>query len=279
MELHAKLKANELPELTEEQKESPFSGIYKRDIGDVTPEIELAFQPGEMIDPSKAVMPEDLWEYLLPGGPEPEMGYCLLPNGGGYTCLVADVPGVSKEMFDFRTRLVLADHVGFMIEFPGKHLGHWESLCTEDFGVGYMHATILDRSYSAFELGYPTHPSLANPEIVEFIAKEADEIPLEGPIDATRGKNTLVFVSRETDTGLRCWAFVYSGLHVVEGKSSLVLAPGEEITLEKCRLRGLHLAYEYVGRKELLDEYYEEYRDRPMAPAKPWPERFLPFRH
>ncbi|GAA1061104.1 DAPG hydrolase family protein [Agromyces bracchium] len=276
---YERFRADELRELTEEEKLSPFSGFYKRDIGDLAPEIVASFQPGVTIDPSKAVMPENLWEYLLPGGPQPEMGYCLLPNGAGYTCLVADVPGVTKEMFDFRLRLVLADHMGFMIEFPGKQLGHWEGLCVEDFGVGYMHGTILTRNYSAYELGYPTHPTLANPEIVEFIAKEADEISLEGPIDPTRGKCMLVFVTRETPTGLRCWAITYSGLHLVDGVSTLVLAPGEEVTLEMCRLRGLHHAYEYVGRKELLDEFYEEYKEKPLDPAKPWPERFLPFRH
>lgn len=274
-----RVSAVDLPELTDEEQKSPFSGMYKRDIGDLAPEIVEAFAPRHVLDPAKAVMPEDLWEYLIADGPEPEMGYCLLPNGAGYTCLVADVPGMTKEKFDFRLKLVLADHMGFMIEFPGKQLGHWDGLCTEDFGVGYMHGTILTRGYSAFELGYPTHPSVVNPEIVEFIAKEADEISLEGPIDTTRGKCMLVFVTRETETGLRCWAFTYSGMHLVNGESTVVLAPNEEITLEMCRLRGLHHAYEYVGRKELLDEYYEEWKDKPLPPAKPWPERFLPFQH
>ena len=186
-----KFKASELPELTAEQKKSPFAYFYKRDIGELAPEIVEAFKPGRTIDPKKAVMPENMWEYLLPGGPEPEMGYCMLPNGAGYTCLIADVPGMTKEMFDFRTRLVFADHMGFMIEFPGKHLEHYDGLCVEDFGVGYMHAFILDRNYSSYELGYPEHPTHANPEIVEFVVKEADEIPIEGPIDPDKGKNML----------------------------------------------------------------------------------------
>ena len=271
--------AEELPALTEEQKQSPFAYFYNRTIGDLAPEIQAAYAPGNEMDPSLAVMPEDMWEYLQPGAKEPTMGYCRLPDGTGYSCTIADVPGMTKEMFDFRLKLVFHDHMGFMIEYPGKHEGHWDGLCTEDFGVGYMHATILDRKYSTYELGYPTHPTIANPEIVEFLCKEADEISLEGPIDPDRGKCMLLFLTKQAEDGLHCWAITYSGMHLINRKSTNVLAPGEEIPLEVIRLRGLHHAYEYVGRRELLEELYEKYKDAPMEPAKPWPERFLPFRH
>lgn len=279
MSVYDKCLASELPELTAEEKASPYSEFYKRDIGDLPADVIAAFAPGNEMDPAKAVMPEDMWEYLQPGGPVPEMGYCKLPNGAAYTCLKCDVPGMTQEMFNFRTRLVFADHMGFMIEFPGKHLGHWDGLCTEDFGVGYMHGFILDRNYSCMELGYPTHPTLVNPEITEFVVKEAHEVSLEGPIEPEKGWNMLCFVTRKTETGLHCWAFVYTGMVFADGKSTVKLAPGEEAKVEVARQRGIHLAYEYVGRKELCDKYFAEWGDKALAPAKPWPDRFVPFRH
>jgi|GEM_PF-3294037 hypothetical protein len=279
MDSRIQLARNELPELTAKEKNSPYADYYYRTIAEPPPEILAAFQPDKPMDPAKAILPEDMGMFADPNCPDPEMGYCKLPGGGGYSCVVAKMPGMKKEHFDFRLRLVLADHFGFVIEYPGFHLEHYDGMCIEDFAEGQMHALILDRCYSPAELGLSVNPADVNPKILGFMVKEADVIPLEGPIDPHRGLNTLAFVMRQMENGIEYWAFAYSGIHVENGKAVTKLAPGEVVTEEKCRLRGLHHAYEYANEAQILPALYDLYGQEDLPGAKPWPERYRFLQH
>lgn len=266
-----------LPPLTEEQKACPYATLYGREIAQPDEEILAAFAPERPMDSNKAVLPEHLCRLLDPAF-RPEMGYCVLPNGVGYSCTVVRLPGADEAMYDYRLKLVFSEDMGFIVEYPGFHFEHYDGLCIEDNGAGPQ-ALILDRNYSAAELGFPGDPTVLNPDILSISAHDQDAVAVEGPIDPRRGKGVLILVNRRMEGGVEQWWFVYSGLHIQDGKTLVVLDEGETITAEECRRKGLHLAYESVNQLQYLPILMEQYPDRAFSPARPWPARYRFLQH
>ncbi len=272
-----KIDPKDLPPLTEEQKAYPYSDLYYRDIAEPCQAVKDKFAPNNYLDPSKAIMPEDFTKFTDPDF-VPEMGYCKLPNGAGYSCTVVDLPEGNMEMFDYRLKLVFSEDMGFIVEYPGFHFKHFDGVCVEDSYDGPK-ALILDRNYSAYELGFTDLPTNINPKLLGFCGHEQDFVSAEGPIDPTRGKGALFLITKKLDKGIQHIWIVYYGLHVCNGKAEVVLGDGEVIEAEQCRRAGLHLAYESVNQVQYLPILMERYPDREFAPAKPWPDRLLFLKH
>lgn len=272
-----KIDPKDLPPLTEEQKAYPYADLYYRDIAEPCQKIKDAFAPDSQIDPSNAILPEDLNKFLDPDF-VPEMGYCILPSGAGYSCGVVDLPDAKLEMFDYRLKLVFSEDMGFIVEYPGFHFEHYNGVCVEDSYDGPK-ALILDRNYSAFDLGFSDLPTKLNPAIVGFSAHEQDFVSAEGPINPTQGRGALILITKKLEKGLQHIWLVYYGLHVRYGKSDLVLGENEVIDPEQCRRAGLHLTYESVNQVQFLSEMMKRYPDREFSPERPWPERLLFLKH
>ena len=272
-----KLSPNELPPLNEEQKSCPYSDLYYREIAEPDESVMAAFSPGQPMDPSLALMPEDFRKFLEPGF-TPQAGYCVLSNGAGYSCSVVNLPGATMEMFDYRLKLVFSEDMGFIVEYPGFHFEHYNGLCVEDSFDGPK-ALILDRNYSACELGFSDLPSKLNPDILDFSAHEQDFVPVEGPIDPEKGRGALFLITKKIEGGLQHIWIVYYGLRVSNGKAITVLGKNEVIEAEKCRRSGLHLAYESVNQNQYLPELMKRFPDREFRPERPWPERYRFLKH
>lgn len=272
-----KLPPEELPPLTEEQKKYPYADLYYRELSDPSEAVMKAFEPGNALAPEQALKPEDFKKLLDPDF-TPACGYCVLPNGVGYSCTVVDLPGASLELFDYRLKLVFSEDMGFVVEYPGFHFQHYNGLCIEDNHDGCM-ALILDRNYSAHELGFADLPSKLNPSILGFSAHEQDFVPLEGPIDPEKGRGALFLITKKIPDGLQHIWIVYQGLHVCEGKSVILLGDGETICEEQCRRTGLHTAYESINQVLFIQEMMRRYPDRSFLPERPWPERYAFLKH
>ena len=277
MNYQFKIDPQKLPALTEEQKACPYAALYERNIAEPGADILAAFAPDHEIASSLAVMPEDLCKILDPNF-HPTMGYCVMPNGVGYSCTVVRLPGAVPEMYDYRLNLVFAEDMGFIVEYPGFHFEHYDGLCIEDNGAGPK-ALILDRNYSFAELGFPGDPTKINSDILSISAHDQDIVAVEGPIDPNRDKGVLILVNKRIAGGMEQWWFVYSGLHIQDGKSAVVLAADEVISAESCRRKGLHLAYEAVNQLQYLPILMEQYPFRAFTPPRPWPERYRFLQH
>lgn len=272
-----KLSLSELPALTKEQQAFPYSDLYYRDIAEPDDAIMNAYAPEHPIDPSLAIMPEDLVKFITPSF-LPTNGYCVLPNGVGYCCAVVNLPGANLQMFDYRLKLVFSEDMGFIVEYPGFHKEHYNGLCIEDSFDGPK-ALILDRNYSAYELGFSDLPNHLNPEIVGFSAHEQDFIATEGPIDPTRGKGVLILITKKIPGGLQHIWIIYQGIHICNQKSVVVLSDDEVITQEQCRRIGLHLAYESVNQNQYLPILMKRFPNRTFGNERPWPDKYLFLKH
>ena len=265
-------RVEDLPELSDEDKKKPYASYYSRGRLTPPPHLLAAIQPGNPIDPARAVMPENLSILLDPDTPDPLPGYCALPNGGAYACMVIKMPGVTMEMINWWMPWVLGDHMRYKIWHPGSHAEHYLGLAVEDIGDG-MADLYLGNVYSFKDLGLPDDPAAFNPKILAINRCRAQCHLHSQPEDAPKSNFTMIHVVRKIEGGLEYWSFFWSGIHIENGRAVLKINPGEVITAENGRHFASHLAHEYTTLAAILPELYAQYKNDPVIPPPPWPER------
>lgn len=86
--------------LSEAEKKQPYAKYFYMPMAKPARESVAIVDRGP-IDPSKALLPENLNDLLKPGYLASEVGYCQLPDGSGYVSSIVEMPGVTPEMFDW----------------------------------------------------------------------------------------------------------------------------------------------------------------------------------
>ena len=269
-------RVEDLPELSEEEKIKPYASYYYRGRLNPAPDIELLVKPGQAMDAKDALMPEDLVRLLDPNMPEPRKGYCLLPNGAAYSCMVIKMPGATQAMVSWWMPWVLADHMRYKIWHPGSHLEHYSGLAVEDIGGG-MADIFLGDPYSYVDMGFPGDPTVLNPKILSIASTRGQTRLHSEPADSRHGKFSMIHVVREIEGGIEYWSFAWTGMRIDQGKTVMVIEPDEVITEEHGRHFASHLAYEYTTYARILPELYAQYGQDPITPPPPWPARIQPF--
>lgn len=80
------------PELSAEEKKLPLAKYYDLPLYTCGPLQQQLIDAGPM-DPSKAIRPENFLDLLLPEGyHDTEFGYCMMPDGSGYTAIYTTYP-------------------------------------------------------------------------------------------------------------------------------------------------------------------------------------------
>lgn len=85
--------------LTDEEKTRPYALYFDRT--PVAPPKESLSPMAAPMDPSEALLPEDLNELPKPGCLASEVGWCVMPNGSGYVSCLTTMPGVTPRMIDW----------------------------------------------------------------------------------------------------------------------------------------------------------------------------------
>ncbi len=265
-------RAADLPPLSAEDAAKPYAPYYLR--GRLSPptRVAAAVRPHHPMDPALAVRPEDVAKTVAPGFPEPKTGYCLLPDGTPYGCVVTKMPGVTLDMVTWWIPWVLGDHMKYKVWHPGSHVEHYDGLAVEDLGDG-MADVYLGESHSFADLGIPSDPGALAPEFLSLHSVKGRAQLHALPEDPTRGRFTLNSMVRAIPGGIEYWSIVWIGVHFAGGKPVRVLGAGERPTLENARHFAAHLAYEYFTFSRILPELYAQYKDEPVRTPAPWPER------
>lgn len=265
-------RTDDLPPLTAEDAAKPYASYYYRGRLSPSEELQMAVRPGNPIDPAQAVRIDQLAALLEPGCPDPTPGYCLMPDGSAYSCMVIKMPGVDMGMVGWWIPWVLGDHMRYKIWHPGSHLEHYEGVAVEDVGGG-MADIFLGDAYTWQELGFPGEPSQVNPVVLSVNSCRGRIRLHSDPVDSPKGKFSMVHMVRKIDDGIEYWSFAWTGLWLADGKPVNVIAPGEIVTEENGRHFASHLAYEYTTFAKILPELYRQYGKDPITPPMPWPDR------
>ncbi len=235
--------------LTEEEKKSPYAVIYDLPIHDPDPEILEHFHPGEPMDPAKAFPVTEFERLFTPGAIEQDNGYCLLPDGTGFSAVHVKMPDATPEMEAIWCDGWLTESdVNYKVWLPGFHVSHQMPVIENlGWGTGIVDfACPLDPSKL---LSAP--PEVLDPEFIDFSGCSGYFTLLDDPSD--RLCQTIANCVRKCpDGGIEVQTIVWSGMHYIDGKPIRMIPEGETADIERVRLFGCHNAWENTRKGEIL---------------------------
>lgn len=92
-----------LPQLRPDEKESPFAKFYYVPVEMPAPEILEGIDADKPMDPEKAIGVDEVDRLFKVGYDEVENGWCVMPDGTGYSAVRVELPDVTAaELMQFQ---------------------------------------------------------------------------------------------------------------------------------------------------------------------------------
>lgn len=245
----------DIPELPEEARANPYADFYYVPVNDPDPAICAALAPGAQADGSQYLRPAE-YERIFTRDVGMDNGFCIGPEGTGFSAVTVDMPGVTSEMMAWWEDWFRSDDVHYRIWLPGLHISHHPII--ENLGWGVVGFNPMgrnnpsDEDYLRYGLAKP--PSILEPGLWSHDCSAASVVPVgsDEPTDFITLAHHLV----KTDTGFQMRLYAWMGLHIVEGNEHRMIAEGEGVDLERVRLFACHNAYEFSRCAELLPRLF-----------------------
>lgn len=269
--------------LTEEEKKSPIAKYYRETLAQPNPKLMQILSQGPM-DPSKALLPEDIEKMYEPGYMEVETGYCILPNSAGYVAVNNVFPGCTIEMMQWWFAWHALEQIRYRI---------WNPLCHPTIAVADV-----DREY----IKDPNVPLAKKSQgVVHFVVEDIgggeqnilihflDHDKMDGIDDAklaashqtvfggygiTSGRKKgepldkapaiMMHFCRETDEGVEFRTRFWMGYRWNKGKPMCVLPPHVKIPEFVPMGLAYHNVEEYSHLASILPDLYAEFGKDPL---------------
>jgi hypothetical protein len=241
-----------IPELTEEEKKSPYARFYYEPILPPAPEIVAAIQPGQQIDPSLALAPQDFLKLFIPGALKAYNGYCVLPDGTGFSVIHTRLPDITLEMEKWWNDWFRSNdynYLNYKIWLPGLHFMYTDPVW-EDLGWGHVNfqtVNPLEPLYSS------TLPKEMNPDFLTAHGGSFTLVPdyIGKPYWAT--VLHYVTLGKQGEDIITC---VWSGIHIHDGAPVRMIDKAEKVNPEHVRLFACHCAWESARKARLLPKLF-----------------------
>ncbi|AGF56036.1 hypothetical protein B0P06_005707 [Clostridium saccharoperbutylacetonicum] len=260
-------------ELTSEEEKRPYSKYFNQSIANPNEELLEILKKGPM-DPSKAIMPEDIRHLLEAGYDEVETGYCILPNGTGYVAVNNKFPGVTLDMINWWFAWHALEDMRYMLWFRKGHFGI--SVSDEDREIilnpntpmlekfqGRTHYVIEDAGNGPEDIQI----SFLKPEQLGFTADELKEkkatvVSANGLSQARAGgpkaPAIMIHYFRETPDGVESRSRFWMGYNMIDGKPCKLLPDGIQIPVQAPMGLAFHNVEEYSNLAVILPSLYKE---------------------
>ena len=246
-----------IPELTEEEKKSPYASFYYIPVGKPLPHIYEAIQPGRQMDPALAINledPEDVKKMFLPEGIPCKNGWCVMPDGTGFSAIETPMPEVTPEIDDWWFSWFTASDLNYKIWLPKLHFRH-KSPIYEDLGWGPLYLTSM-KQLTPEMLGIK-NPKELDPDFIGMQAPSLECVSADNPDAPTHYAILIHCIKRMEGGGIRFQTLVYTGVKWEDGKLVRMIPENETVDPERVRLFATHNAYEFARKAEILPGLYK----------------------
>lgn len=261
---------NLMPELTEEEKTSPFASYFYEKMADLDEEQEEGAQRPPL-RPDQCYMPEEIGNIILDrkDGTEecPSIGYGVMDNGVGYAAMKIVLPGITDEMVKkYREEFAHTEdnrNVFYKVWFPGNHYLHCKNGVVEDFGWGPLRCEMNWELFRFKHIGI-TREEIAqrDPECISFLGLAGDAVELGEP-DAKPWPMFMVSYTRLTESGREMLVHYWKGIQVNDdGTITLRVSEDREDTLKKMKIMMMHCMLEYMNEGRLIREFWNKSGDK-----------------
>lgn len=263
--------------LTEEEKARPYAAYFDRRPADV-PDERLGPMAAPM-DPSLALLPENLNDLLKPGYLPAEAGWCVMPNGTGYVSCLTKMSGVTPPMIDWWFAWHALEPLRYKIWWPE---GHFDLQIGEEARKRILDPAVPmaeknhGLTHHVFEDiggGAPDHIRIEfkSPEDYGFDMtrfKPPHASTLVAGVGYVRSAKAPFFIPavpvmmchlvREADGGIEFRTRFWMGYDIVHRKPKKKLPPFVKIPARIPKGLAMHCVYEYTNLSSFLTRIYEE---------------------
>lgn len=240
----------DLPPLSDHDAQSPFAQFYYVPVSKPAPAVVQAIGP-DQLDPAYCIDFENIDKLFSPDGNNLKNGWCIRPDGTGYSLIATDMPNATPEMEKFWMQWIMDpdyDYLNYRTWMPGLHISHAVPIL-ENLGWGVSRIEMLQPLPPPL-LGLSRPPQLLDPSFVGTIGSSGRSTLADHPED--QDYTILINCIKRTDTGLRVYSLCYMGMMWQAGQ----LVKMHDADPAKLRLFATHNAYEFHRKAELMPEVY-----------------------
>lgn len=238
-----------IPELAAEEKRSPYAKFYNEPVKAPAAEIVAALKEGKQMDASQVLPPSEVMRLFTPGTLKAENGYCVLPDGTGYSVTHSKLAGVTEEMEEWWGKWIVSpeyNHINFKITLPGLTYMYgnpvWANL---GWGNSNIHVVQPQKP-----LEPSTLPKELNPDFYSMDIRPLIIVPEWGvgrPYWATTA--SYITIGKKGEEITTC---VWSGTHIINGEPLRMLDKTQKVEIENVRLLACHYAWGQARKGQLL---------------------------
>jgi hypothetical protein len=268
-------------DLTEEEKKKPYAKYYYRHLNPPDPETVKAME--KPCDPSKILWPEQINDLLKPGYLDVEIGWCEMPNGGGFIANMNKMPGVTANMIYWWFTWFTLNDLRYKIWYRPSHIGHYISpetrkaildpksripqdtlwgrthYAVEDVGMGGPELIAIHFK-SPEDLGFDMN-RFKQPNVSALVGGYGDEMMLQDP-KAPRGCAVMCHFIRDVPGGVEWRTRFWLGYRLQNKKADFCVPPGEKVPADAIKGLALHNVHEFANYKVLIPEIHKELEGR-----------------
>ena len=260
-------------ELNSLEEQKSYAKYFNQTIASANPELMQILKKGPM-DPSKALMPENVNELFKEGYSEVETGYCVLPNGTGYVAVNNKFEGVTLEMINWWFAWHSLEDLRYMLWFPKGH--HGIDISDEDRKKITDSATPMIEKFQG-RTHYVIEDTGNGPEDIQISFLKAEELGFD--IEKLNSKNVtvvgangvsqpriggpkapaiMIHYFREIPGGVESRSRFWMGYHMIDKKPCKLIPEGIQIPIQAPMGLAFHNVEEYSNLAAILPSLYNE---------------------
>lgn len=245
-------------ELTEKEKQSPFTKYYYRQIAMPTPENIKAAELENPLPARYAFHPEEYISIMdSPAIEEVRSGYHVFDDGIGFSIARVPQKGLTDEKVAFFTEnFIPEDDLFYKCWYPGMHIKHYERGCIEDVGCG-MELIYFLAGYSLSDLAGVDHYE-PKTDFISFHGGSGVSWPLHDLFNHARYALQANFWRDLPDgDGRETFVTFWYGMKWENGRPTRVIPEGESVRIDQVRAQFNHSVWEYTQIGELINLFWE----------------------
>lgn len=252
---------DQLPPLSPEDAAKPYAKYYYMGSAQPAEDVMKDIVWGEPMDVQDALSPEDVNKMLDSGYMKRENGYCVLPNGIGYSAAYTKILAPSEAnawWIHWHER----DDLRYKLWCPGSHEAVGPGWSREDIGLGVemmVFVSVLPPQMLGFDMEKLANTSDFN-SVVGF---NVYAVPVGADSNVKPLPIVVMHYTRKIEGGIEMRSRFWTGMHFRNGKPIVLLNEGERIPDERAFALANHAAHEMATLARLLPELYPECRDIP----------------
>ncbi len=244
--------------LTEEEIASTkYAKFYDYPIATPTKEQLTALLPGNEIDVEQSLLPSEYGKLFHPEIELCENGYCVRPEGFGFSAIDVKFPGVKPEMFQWFTKFYTACPVNYMIWLPKFHVNASAAISDEDLGWGVMKFDKVAGPPCTLETFGIENPRETDPQFMMLVGGNISISELDGSDKDTPVKMVMINYFRNNGDGIEDRIRVWMGIHYINGEIIHENATSPVPLVDRTRMMACHNAWEWTRCAAMLPDLYQ----------------------